>query len=228
MQLSPRLAAIARLIPRGSRVADVGTDHGYLPTWLILQGICPLVIATDVASAPLGVAKRTAARAGVSAGLDFRLADGLDAVSAGEVDTVVIVGMGGETIRGIIERAPWLKTGAVRMILQPQSKVPELLDFLAVSGYRVLDQHLVAEAGKVYTIFEVTVGDMDAPVGGLRYVCLALLEHGDPLLSEYLTEIAEKLRRAIQGLEQAADGEEKRAEFAPALADLERWQERAG
>ena len=224
MHLLPRLYAIARLIPLGSRVADVGTDHGYLPVWLIAEGICPFVVATDVASGPLETAKRSAARMGLVPGPDFRLADGLDAISPQEVDTVVMAGMGGETIQGMIGRAPWLRAGAHRMVLQPQSKIPELVDFLANAGYRIEDQHLVEEAGRIYTIFEVTPGVMEPPAGGLRYVTRSLLERGDPLLGPYLAGIADKLRRAIQGLEQAENGAEKRMEFARALAELEQWR----
>ena len=160
MKLSPRLLAIARLIPSGSRVADVGTDHGHLPLWLLTRGICPFAVATDVASGPLETAKRNACRAGLTSGLEFRLADGLDAVSPLEVDTVVMAGMGGETILGIIAGAVWLKSEPYRMILQPQSKIPELIDFLSVEGYCILGQHFVEDAGRRYIIFEVTAWDI--------------------------------------------------------------------
>jgi len=152
------------------------------------------------------------------------LANGLDAVTPDEVDTVVIAGMGGETIVGILARTPWLKSGTHRLILQPQSKVSELLGALAAGGFRVEDQHLVREAGKLYTIFEVVPGAMEPPVGGFRYVSQALLERGDPLLESYLTRLCDKLSRAMQGLEKRADQAEKRAEFAKALADFESWR----
>jgi len=155
VKLTLRLAAIADLIVPGSRLVDVGTDHALLPVWLLAEGVCPFVIATDVAPGPLEAARRSAGREGVSTGIDFRLADGLDAVMAHEVDTVVIAGMGGETMQGIIARAPWLKSGPVRMILQPQSKVPELLEFLSEEGYSVTARHEVADAGKGYVIFAV-------------------------------------------------------------------------
>jgi len=159
MNLPPRLFAIARLIPPGSRVADVGTDHGKLAVWLLEQGVCSCVVATDVAPGPLSAARRNAMRAGVVSGLDFRLADGLAAVSPEEIDMVVIAGMGGETIMRILARTPWLKSESYRIILQPQSKIPELLDFLSIEGYLILAQHFVEDAGRQYTIFEVTAWD---------------------------------------------------------------------
>jgi len=223
MTLSPRLALIAGLIPVGSRVCDVGTDHGQLPVFLREQEICPFVIATDLNLEPLESSRRTAQGAGV-AGIDFRLADGLGAVSSHEIDTVVMAGMGGETILGILARAPWLSAPEYRLILQPQSKVPDLLEALAYSGYCVQNQHLVEDAGKLYTVFEVEAGQMPPPVGGAQYVHESLLGRGDPHLCTYLTMICNKLSRAIRGLEQATEMEEKRALFTQALTDLERWR----
>jgi len=156
MHLSARLAAVASLIPPGSRLVDVGTDHARLPVFLLAEGICPFVIATDISPGPLEAARRGARRAGITSGLDLRLGDGLEAVFSDEVDTVVIAGMGGETIAGILRRAPWLKSEPYRIILQPQSKIPELIDSLSEEGYCILGQHTVEDAGRTYTIFEVT------------------------------------------------------------------------
>jgi len=223
MVLSPRLALIAGLVPVGSRVCDVGTDHGRLPVYLREQDICPFAIATDLNADPLESSRRTAQSAGVT-GIDFRLADGLDAVKPHEVDTVVMAGMGGETILGILARAPWLCASGYKLILQPQSKVPDLMDALAGGGYCVENQHLAEDAGKLYTVLEVTMGEMSTPVGGARYVHESLLERGDPHLLAYLTGICDKLRRALRGLEQAEGTEDKRAEFTQALADLDKWR----
>jgi len=221
MTLSPRLQAIGRLIPPGSRVADVGTDHGYLPVWLIEHGISPFVIATDLHPGPLEAAKGSAKRVGIETGISFRLADGLEAVSPHEVDTVVVAGMGSETISGILDRTPWLKTGIYRIILQPQSKIPQLMDNLSAGGFRLTDQHLVEDGGKIYPIYEAEPGHMKAPQGGGRYVHPALIERGDPLLAAYLTEICNKLTRALGGLEQGGgETAEKQAEFALALREL--------
>ena len=223
--LSPRLSAIARLIPQGSRVADVGTDHGYLPIWLMEQGISPFVIATDLRPGPLDAAKENARQANIQAGISFRLADGLAAVSPHEVDVVVLAGMGGETIGGILDRTPWLQEGVHRLILQPQSKIPRLMDELAAGGYAVLDQHLAADAGRIYSVYEVIPGVMEPFVGGARYIHPTLLERGDSLLEAYLAAASAKLRRALAGLERGGEKEaEKQAEFKQALSDLERWK----
>ena len=226
MTLSPRLAAIARLIPAGSRVADVGTDHGYLPVWLRQTGRSPFIIATDIRPGPLDAARQSAMRHGIESGIDFRLADGLAEVLPHEVDTVVIAGMGGETIAGILNRTPWLKAGEHRIILQPQSKIPELMDALALGGYRVSDQHLVEDTGEIYTVYEVTVGAMAPSIGGARYIHPVLLARGDDLLEPYLAGLCGKLRRAVEGLEksQRPEDQDKRSEFQLILQELEKWR----
>jgi len=223
MSLSPRLHAIAQLIPSGSRVVDVGCDHGHLAVWLRQQGKSPFVIATDVAAQPLEAARRSADNAGVTTGIDFRLADGLEAVRPDEADIVVMAGMGGETMFGILAKALWLTEGDHRLLLQPQSKVPELMCFLAANGYQVQNQHVVADNGRLYTILEATAGQMEYPQGGKRYLTQTLIERGDPLLEAYLTEQIITLSRVAEGLERAGD-KEKLAEATAALYELETWR----
>ena len=227
MPLSPRLTAIGCLIPPGSRVADVGTDHGYLSIWLLKQGISPFVIATDLRPGPLEAAKESARQANIQEGISFRLADGLEAVLPHEIDLVVMAGMGGETIGGILSRTPWLKEGGHRLILQPQSKIPLLMDGLAAGGFAVLDQHLVGDGGRIYSIYEVVSGPMEPLRGGARYLHPALLKRGDPLLEAYLTGLCRKLRRALHGLEQGGGkGGETIEEFTRALGDFNQWKEK--
>jgi len=228
MELSPRLALIASLIEPGSRVCDVGTDHGHLPVYLLEQGICPFAIATDLNSDPLESSRRTASVAGV-VGISFRLADGLGAVAPHEIDTVVMAGMGGETIMGILAGANWLNEGSYRLILQPQSKLPELMTALAQGGYCIQNQHLAEDAGKLYTVLEVTAGQMKVPAGGAQYVHESLRKRGDPLLEAYLDGICKKLSRALEGLKQAEGEAEKCAVYTQTLADLNHWRgERKG
>ena len=108
LELSPRLAAIAALVPQGARLADVGTDHAYLPVRLLLDGGIASAVATDVNEGPLQRGRETAERYGVRTIL-FRRCDGLADVRADEVDTVVIAGMGGDLIARILAAAPWTK-----------------------------------------------------------------------------------------------------------------------
>ena len=102
LQLQPRLQCIASLVPQGARLADVGTDHGYLPVWLLQHGRIESAIASDINALPLDHARATAREYGVTERMDFRLCPGLAKIKAEECDAIAIAGMGGETIAQIL------------------------------------------------------------------------------------------------------------------------------
>lgn len=132
-------------------MADVGTDHGYLPVYLAQNGIARRIIATDSSAKSLETARRNAAARGVTDRIDFRVADGLAGVAAGEADTIVVAGLGGETIARIIADAPWIKE-CCKLILQPQTKLGELVRTLGDLGFSITDAELVSEKGRCYTV----------------------------------------------------------------------------
>lgn len=130
----------------------MGTDHGYLPIHFALQGSAAKLYASDVAAAPLEAARRNAERYGVAERIEFLLTDGIDATLAPSLDCVIIAGMGGETIVEILDRAAAHLRSGTQFVLQPQTKIPTLLDFLAANGYA--EPHLteVSEGRRKYTI----------------------------------------------------------------------------
>jgi len=154
IRLSDRLGTIAGFIEKGAAVADIGTDHGFLPVYLAQTGAASRIIASDMSAGSLGAARRSAARYGVSDKIEFIVAPGLDGVGENDADTIVIAGVGGETIIGILEEAPWTKTGK-RLILQPQTKKAELLAFLSDNGYTVHETAQVQDKGRNYTVLLV-------------------------------------------------------------------------
>ena len=210
IKLTDRLEAIKNRIKTCGRVIDVGTDHGMLPVYLIQSGKARRVTATDINPEPLDKARRLAAECGVSGSIDFLLTDGLAGVQR-DADTVVIAGMGGETMISIISAAPWLRERRTRLILQPQSKQRELTVWLGENGYAVTSAELVRERDKYYVIIEVTAGEtrMD------EYYILRLLDaNGDPLLPEYLDALIRRQRYIVSGLEQSKNTERLREEKA--------------
>lgn len=202
LELSSRLAAVAALVPQGGLLADVGTDHGYLPVSLILQGKISRAIAADIRSGPLDHARRTAEAYGVTEALDFRLCDGLSGIRAGECDTVTIAGMGGETIAHILSQALWTRDG-VRLILQPQSTQEVLRRFLAGSGYRILSERVVREGERWYPILEVTGGRMPELSEGEAVA--GCPEHwiDQPERKGYLQWLLQRTRQQLGGLAKA-------------------------
>ena len=150
--LPQRLRAIASFITSGAAVVDVGSDHGLLPIFLAQSGCFRRLIASDVSSGSLGAARRNAAKYAVSDEIEFMVADGLSCVSPNDVDTIVISGLGGETIRDILLSAPWAKDSGIRLILQPQSKIDVLCNFLYNSGYLMRETKIVCDRGRRYTV----------------------------------------------------------------------------
>ena len=200
LQLQPRLQLLATLIPKGSRLADVGTDHGYVPVYLLQRGFISGAIASDIGAEPLQHAKNTAAEYEV-AGIDFRLCPGLDAVAPEECDTILIAGMGGETIITILENAPWTKRGDHLLLLQPMTKVEMLRKWLADNGYTFTGERLVFDKDHLYPIMLVRGGTQEKLTLWQQYGGVML--DGDPLYGEYLDERIMKLTVAIDGLMRA-------------------------
>ena len=198
-RLTPRLALCARFAAGADTLCDVGTDHGYLPISLLSAGKIRRAVAADIRPGPLASARRHAAEAGLEGRIRFELADGLDFPGADGCDAVVCAGMGGETIAGILRRAPWTKDGA-RLILQPQSKLDELCLWLRSNGYAVLDAALAAEGERLYAALLVRGGNM-----GFAWAEDALARNGDPLLGRWLQGRLGRLERAVEGMERGSD-----------------------
>ncbi|MBQ8263282.1 MAG: SAM-dependent methyltransferase [Oscillospiraceae bacterium] len=198
--LSKRLQCMADKIEKGSRAADVGTDHGYIPAWLIQQGICEHVIASDIKPGPLQTAVNTAISAGVDDKIDFRLCSGLDAYKPDEFDAAVIAGMGGETVLSILEACPWTKDK--KLIIQPQSKLPELRCWMNKNGFAIEDAELVYDTGRIYLVWTVRGGYTDEKDSVL--IDRQLLEKRDPLLGAYLDGIIKRELKILKGMERGA------------------------
>ena len=152
-KLSNRLRAIAGFIEEGTSVADIGTDHGYLPVHLALSGFAERIIASDISVGSLSAARRSAEKYGVTEKIKFINAPGLDGVMEDEADTIVIAGVGGETMVSILSATPWVKNGKT-LVLQPQSKLKDLLNYLAENGFRIMKTRLVQDKGKVYVVLK--------------------------------------------------------------------------
>ena len=205
LELSSRLAAVAALVPQGGRLADVGTDHGYLPVSLILEGKITHAIAADIRTGPLDHARRTAEEYGVTEYLDFRLCDGLNGILAGECDTVTIAGMGGETIAHILSQALWTREG-VKLILQPQSTQEVLRRFLVQNGYRIQRERVVREGERWYPILEVFGGTMAELSEGEAVAGCPDSWLDQPERIGYLEWLLRRTRQQLEGLAKATAG----------------------
>jgi len=152
IKLSGRLKVLADLVDYGASVVDVGTDHGYLPVYLAQKGIAKRITASDISSASLEAAHRTVREYNVSDTVKLLVTSGLDGISDKDADSVVISGMGGETILSILKSASWTKQKNIKLILQPQSKIDILCRFLYNNNYDIKETKIVSDKGKKYTI----------------------------------------------------------------------------
>ncbi len=150
-ELSLRLRTIASLVPIGARVCDVGTDHARLPIYLKQHKIAISVIATDLNEKPLKFAKENIEKSGIS-GIKLRLCDGLSAVQKGEVDTVIVAGIGGEVMSEILKSCNWIKSSNITLILQPTTSPEILRKSLINNGFDILTEIPLFENGKIYSI----------------------------------------------------------------------------
>ena len=204
IELTPRLRMAAELVPAGVRLADVGTDHAYLPAALILEEKIPFAIAADLRQGPLARARETVRRAGLTGRVAFRLCNGLTGIRPDEVDAVVIAGMGGETIAAILEAAPWVRERDVPLILQPMSSMAELRGWLQGNGFRIEEERLAREGETLYTALSVRAGEM----GPLSPAELwAGKNRADPLRGAWLDMWIARTGRALEGMSRAR-GEE--------------------
>lgn len=168
--MDARLLACAGLV-RGERCADVGTDHGYLPIYLVNEGICRSAAACDINEKPLASARANIIKAGLSDRIDFYLSNGLDSVPEDGITDVVIAGMGGELIADIIDRAPWIKTRRVNLVLQPMTKWDHLRRYLYDNRFEVTSETPCQSGKFVYSALQaVYTGEMQDVVCDLSYL----------------------------------------------------------
>ena len=202
--LSQRLHACAAYIAPGDRVADVGCDHGYLGIYLLTNGIAKSVIESDVAEGPLQSAMRNAVKYGTKNKMSFHLSDGVQNIPR-DFDTMVCAGMGADTIISILHHAPWLKDSRYRLILQCQSKRPELRQWLYDTGYRINRETLAKDGKFVYTIMEVVYDPGHGITPAETYISQQLLEDNHPLLPEYYERVKHGVELTIFGMKRAND-----------------------
>ena len=155
VKISNRLMTAAALVTQGYTLADVGTDHGYIPIYLLQQKKIPSAIAMDINEGPLERAKEHIALYGLQAYIQTRLSDGVAALKPGEVEAVLIAGMGGGLVMHILKDGEKVCQSAKELILQPQSEIEHVREFLREEGYTILAEDMVYEDGKFYPMMKV-------------------------------------------------------------------------
>lgn len=187
-ELSKRLLTIASFVQQGSRIADIGTDHGYLPIYLMEQGIAVSGLAMDIRKGPLDRAKEHIREAGLEEKIETRLSNGLEKLNPGEADTVIIAGMGGPLILDILRAGTHVFSEINEFVLSPQSDWRGFRLGMKELGLIICREEMVFEDGKYYLIVRAVHGnaaDEAADELSVRFGPL-LLEEKNPVLKSYL------------------------------------------
>lgn len=208
--LNPRLLKIARLLPKSHIVADIGTDHAYIPVWAILNGVSEAAVASDINKGPLDRAAQNVSAFGLSGKISLRLGAGLSTLSVGEADTIVIAGMGGILISNILSDAKDTISSAKTLILQPMTAAKELREYLLQNGFCIKEEHLVAEEEKIYNIFIVSVGVPVREYSERELILGKDLGKTSPeLFDRHKQSILKKYKKRAEGLKKSGREENK-------------------
>lgn len=229
IRLSDRLAAVASFVRPCGSVADVGTDHGYIPIYLVQAGIAERALAMDVREGPL---ERARAHIGSLAPeyrerIGTRLSDGLSALSPGEADTVVIAGMGGELIIRILDEGRHMWDSVESWVLSPQSELQKVRHFFSEQGFLIRAETMVKDEGKYYTVMEVGRGRMEYASEARYLYGECLIREKNPVLREYLEKEKARVEAILARL--SGDGEmtEGQREARRSLLAERSWIEEA-
>ncbi len=229
IQLSKRLSSVASMVTAGNCLVDVGTDHGYVPIYLYERNIIPRGIAMDVNKGPLERAALHIAESGMKGKIETRLSDGLAALQPGEADSVVIAGMGGPLMIRILSAYPEVTNSLKELILQPQSEIRSVREWLYEQGYEITKEHMVFEEGKYYPMFKAVKNPQAEKLTDLEYQFgrIAVLEE-IAVLKAYLKREIDAKQSIIDKLilENTEKSKTRAGEIAGFLTDLKEMFEK--
>lgn len=217
-----RLLVAAELLGKTNSVADIGTDHAFLPIHLIKEGIARKAIACDIAEGPLSVAKANITKFGLLDKIELRLANGLLGLKPNEVDAITILGMGGETISDILTDSPWVKNPDITLILQPMSCDDRLRDYLCNEGFEIITEVGVESQNRFYTVMKVQYsGDLERVGCEFKYIG-KLLENPNEAAITFVKNRLNSLKKCMADIEKVERKKELYTELKSAISKIEK------
>ena len=215
------MEAVAALCKKGGCGADVGCDHGYVSIYLVNRGTFWKMLAMDLREGPLCAARDNISREGLNGRIECRLSDGLKSLDEDEADAVILAGMGGELIRRILEDGKDKLGKVSQLILQPQSEVRSVREYLFQNGYIIAAEDMVYEDGKFYPMFRAEPGEAGGSVDELFLEYgRQTIENRHPVLKQYLDHRYDMQKTVSRQLENAAGKGSERS--AARLSDIDK------
>lgn len=200
MKLTPRLQAIADGIKESKVLADVGTDHAYLPIYLMLQGKISKAIATDINKGPIEIAQRRIKQHLLENKIETRQGSGLMVLKPQEADTIVIAGMGGMLISEILEQSKAVAVAAQSIVMQPMLDSGKLRSYLMNNGYEIIDEQLAKEENKIYEILWAKYTGKVQKTTSLMDIGPIIIEKKHPLAVEFIDKKITEIKNILQKL----------------------------
>lgn len=223
MNIGDRLEAIGKLVPAGCVLADIGTDHAYLPVWLLEQGKIVSAIAGDIAEGPCLAAKTTVSMHGMKGKVEVRLGSGLKVLQPGEAECIAIAGMGASTMIEILEADMPLAVEAKRLVLQPMAGAASLRKWLCKNGWCIVAEDLVADGRHLYEIMAAERGESTAFSQATYEIGPKLVEQKHPLLKEQFARQINGYKKLLanMGKSQQAKASDKYLALEKLVQELE-------
>lgn len=226
MKLTDRLLKIASLVDEGKKIADIGTDHGYIPVYLLKNDKIDFAILADVNKGPLDNARKEVRHNKLEDKVDLRLGSGIEVLNENEVDQIIIAGMGGILTSELLEAKTSVAQNAEKLILQPMQAQDELRKYLYKNGYEVINEVLVKEDFRIYEIIEAKYTGKKTEVSDEIYyeVSNKLIENKDQLLVEFINKKINAYENIIKKLE-GKSGESIEAKRNETIKVIEKLKE---
>lgn len=223
------MKAVAGMVTTGGVLADIGTDHGYIPIALVQRQKITGAIAMDINKGPLARAQENIASARLGDYIQTRLSDGVAALGEGEADSILIAGMGGELVIHILSEGEKVCKAASELILQPQSDIRKVREYLRLHHYKIVDEDMICEDGKYYPMMRVVHVESDDAWMKMNEQTKAacdiygplLLRNGNPVLRRFLVRQHRQLTQILQRLQTQTMSEKIERRIAEVSEELQ-------
>ncbi len=214
LNLKGRLKLIADKVPKCNVLADIGTDHAYIPIYMVQNGVCQKAIASDVKIGPVKMASTNISLYKLSEKIETRLGNGLDTIEINEADSIIIAGMGGTLLTELLEANKPKTVNADTLVLQPMNDLHVVRKWLYDNAFEIYDEEMVAEGPKMYFVLSAKFSGNKKQYSDFElYVGQRLIEKKDPLLGAYCRMKVQQIDRVLEQLEEMKENDALKSQY---------------